>query len=90
MAPEPASASSIEKLKNPESMYVCVCICRVITHSKRDQPDKIANPARDQQDMENVFFLSPFAPENLVLRDKFGSPVPRQPAHLHSQAKYVA
>ena len=31
--------------------------------------------------------LSAFAPENLVSRDKFGSPVPRQPAHLHTQAE---
>ena len=30
--------------------------------------------------------LSLFAPENLVSRDRFGSPVPRQPAHLHTQA----
>ena len=30
--------------------------------------------------------LSPFAPENLVTRDGFGSPVPRQPANLHIQA----
>ena len=30
--------------------------------------------------------LSAFAPENLVSRDGFGSPVPRQPAHLHTQA----
>ena len=27
------------------------------------------------------------APENLVVRDGFGSPVPRQPAHLHTQAE---
>ena len=32
-------------------------------------------------------FLSPFAPENLVSRDGFGSPVPRQPAHLYNQAE---
>ena len=31
--------------------------------------------------------LSPFAPENLVSRDGFGSPVPRQPAHLYNQAE---
>ena len=31
--------------------------------------------------------LSPFAPENLVLRDEFGGPLPRQPAHLHTQAE---
>ena len=30
--------------------------------------------------------LSPFAPRKLVSRDGFGSPVPRQPAHLHAQA----
>ena len=31
--------------------------------------------------------LSPVAPENLVSRDGLGSPVPRQPAHLHTQAE---
>ena len=35
-------------------------------------------------------FLSPFAPDNLVSRDGFGSPAPREPAHLHSQAEYGA
>ena len=28
-----------------------------------------------------------FTPENLVSRHGFGSPVPRQPAHLHTQAE---
>ena len=31
--------------------------------------------------------LSASAPENLVVRDGFGSPVSRQPAHLHTQAE---
>ena len=31
--------------------------------------------------------LSAVAPENLISRDGFGSPVPRQPAHLHTQAE---
>ena len=31
--------------------------------------------------------LSAFAPKNLVSRDEFGSLVPRQPAHLHTQAE---
>ena len=31
--------------------------------------------------------LSGFAPQNSVSRDGFGSPVPRQPAHLHTQAE---
>ena len=30
---------------------------------------------------------SPFAPENLVSREGYGSLVPRQPAHLHTQAE---
>ena len=30
---------------------------------------------------------SPFVPKNLASRDRFGSPVPRQPAHLHTQAE---
>ena len=31
--------------------------------------------------------LSAFAPEHLVSRDGFGSPVTRQPAHVHNQAE---
>ena len=31
--------------------------------------------------------LSAFVPEKLVSRDGFGSPVPRRPAHLHTQAE---
>ena len=50
-----------------------------------DQPGKVASPARGQLNKENA--LSAFVPENLVSRDRFGSPVPRQPAHLHTQAE---
>ena len=31
--------------------------------------------------------LSPYVPENLVSLDGFTRPVPRQPAHLHTQAE---
>ena len=31
--------------------------------------------------------LSPFAPENLISRDDFDSPVPRQPVHFHKRAE---
>ena len=34
--------------------------------------------------------LSPYVPENLVSRDGFSHPVPRQPAHLHTQAEFGA
>ena len=49
-----------------------------------DQPGKVANPARGQLNREMDISLSAFAPENLVSRDGFDSPVPRQPAHLHN------
>ena len=52
-----------------------------------DQPDiiRLPNPARDQL-RKNISLSSPFAPENSVSRDGFGSPVLRQPAHLHTQS----
>ena len=53
-----------------------------------DQPGKVANPARGQLNRENDIPLSPCVPENLVSRDGFCRPVPRQPAHLHTQAEY--
>ena len=68
--------------------YIYMYVCMIITYSKsKDQPGKVANPARGQPNCENVFSLSPFAPENLVSRDGFGIPVPRQPARLHTQAE---
>ena len=53
-------------------MYLCI----VITYSR------VANPACGQLNWENGYVsLSPFTAENLVSRDGFGRPVPRQPAH---------
>ena len=52
-----------------------------------DQPGKVANPARGQLNRENNIPLSPCVPENLVSQDGFSRPVPRQPAHLHTQAE---
>ena len=52
-----------------------------------DQPGKVASPARGQLNRENNISLSAFVPENLVSRDGFGSPVPCQPAHLHTLAE---
>ena len=54
------------------------------------QPGKIANPACGQLNRENNIPLSPWVPENLVSRDGFSRPVPRQPAHLHTQAESAA
>ena len=50
-------------------------VCMVITHCKsKDQPDKVANPARGQRNRKNDFSLYPFSPENLVRET--GSAVP--------------
>ena len=58
------------------------------TYSKSmNQPGKVANPARGQLKKKMNISLSTFAPENLVSRDGFVNPVPRQPAHLHAQAE---
>ena len=39
---------------------VCVYVCMVITHSKsKDQPGKVANPARGQLNRENEYFPVP-------------------------------
>ena len=63
-------------------MYVCMYmhVCMAITYSKSmDQPgNKVANPARGQLNRENNIPLSPCVPENLVSRDGFSRPVPRQ------------
>ena len=52
-----------------------------------DQPGEVTNPARGQLSGKMNISLFAFAPESLVSRDGFGSPVPRQPAHLHTQAE---
>ena len=52
-----------------------------------DQPGKVANPARGQLNRQKNIPQSPCVPENLVSRDGFSRPVPRQPAHLHTQAE---
>ena len=56
---------------------------RMVTHIHQE----VANPARGQLNREMNIPLSPFVPENLVSRDGFGSSIPRQPAHLHTQAE---
>ena len=47
-------------------------------------------PARGQLNRQMNIPLSPCVPENLVSRDGFSRPVPRQPANLHTQAEFGA
>ena len=65
----------------PISKYVLIFLATLF---------KVANPARGQLNRENNIPLSPCVPEHLVSRDGFSRPVPRQPAHLHTQAESVA
>ena len=44
-----------------------------------DQLGIVASPARGYPN-KIALFQSSFAPENVLSRDKFGGPVPRQPA----------
>ena len=41
----------------------------------------VVNPDRCQLIREYIFFLSPFAPANMISRGRFGHPIPRQPVH---------
>ena len=59
------------------------------TYSKSiDQPGKVANPTRGQLNRENWYFpVRVRVWEFGLSRDGFGSPVPRQPAHLYTQTE---
>ena len=84
------SEFSLSNNNNVAYTHGCLCayVCMVITYSKgKDQPGKVVNPARGQLNREINITLSAFAPENLVSRNEFGSPVPRQPVHLLTQAE---
>ena len=67
-------------------MYVCMYVCMVITYSRvwinRERlPILLVVSWTGKKNIP----LSPCVPENLVSRDGFSRPVPRQPAHLHTQ-----
>ena len=69
-------------------MYVCMYVCMVITYS-RVWINRVRLPILlvvSWTGKMNIP-LSPCVPENLVSRDGFSRPVPRQPAHLHTQAE---
>ena len=66
--------------------YVCMYV-----HHIEQSTGEVANPARGQLSAGRMnISLSPFAPENLVSRDGFDRPVPRQPAFLYTQVGYEA
>ena len=63
-------------------IYMSVCM---VTHIAREWINRVRLPVLHVVSLTGKMniSLSAFAPENLVSRDGFGSPVPRQPAHLH-------
>ena len=69
--------------------HVCIYVCMVITYSNsKDRPGKVANLACGQLNRKKIYiYLSSFAPEKLVPRDGFDSPVPCQPGHPHTQTE---
>ena len=69
-------------------MYVCIHVCVVITYS-RVWINRVRSSILLVVSWTGKMNISlfPFAPENLVSRNGFGRPVPRQPAHLHTQAE---
>ena len=83
----PCSADHVVQDWRPYPFDSYSAICVTIHSKSKDQPGKAVNPARGQlNNREKVnTSLFTFAPENLVSRDGFGSPVPRQPAHLHTK-----
>ena len=76
------------------TITICVYVCMYLwsSHIARVWINRVrfvANPARDQLNRENKYSPVP-VPENLVSRDGFSRPVPRQPAHLHTQPESSA
>ena len=70
-------------------MYVCMYVCINITYRKK-RINRVRLPILFVISLIGtiIISLSPFAsPEILVSRDGFGSPVPRQPAQLHTLAE---
>ena len=58
------------------------------TYSKSmEQPGKVTDPDRGLLNREEKKLLFASVPGNSASRDRFGSPVRRQPAHLQTQAE---
>ena len=70
-------------------VYIYICICMVITCSRVwINPVRLLTLLVVSQTGKMNISLSPFAPKNLVSRDRFGRSVPRQLLLiLHTQAE---
>ena len=78
------------KLRVPCAPHVCMSMyVYMVTHLARVSTNRVRLPILlvVSWTKNKIFHWFPFAPENLVSRDGFGNLVPRQPAHLHTQAE---
>ena len=68
--------------------YACLVQYGQHIQQSMDQSDMATDPARGQLSRDFKFFpVSPIASQNLVSRDGFGRPVPRQPIHSPHSAR---
>ena len=69
--------------------HLIYCVKGIVTHIARVRIKRVRLPILHVVSWTGKMniSLSTFAPENLVSRDGFGSPVRRQLAHLHTQAE---
>ena len=76
----------VNHLPGVQKHLLCVCI---VTHIARVWINRVGLPILLVVSLTGGTNISLFAlaPENLVSRDGLGNPVPRQPAHLHTQAE---
>ena len=68
--------------------HIYIYVCTVITYSRVwINRVRLSILLVDSWTGKMSIPLSPCVPENLVSRDGFSRPVPRQPTHLHTQAE---
>ena len=85
-----SDALGLQEVNRPRSSPHFVCMYAWSSHVARVAIIRVRSSILLVVSWTNVYIyisLSPFAPENLVSRNGFDSPVPRQPAHLHTQAE---
>ena len=71
------------------SVYVCMCVYMYCHQIAREVINRVRLSVLlvVSQRGKYVFSLPQFVPKKLVSRDGFRRSVPRQPAHLHTQAE---
>ena len=75
-------------MESPHNIRYHVCMC-MMTHIARVWIDRVRLPILLRVSSRGIMSISrsAFVPEDLVSRDGFGNPVPRQPAHIYTQAE---